>query len=145
MVAMISLLLSMAMAIGTEQFVIFAVTVLVTLTTDLLICLVAGVVLGAIGLPTPSRLNRALGLFRNPVGRREFHDGDHTTAETLFHYVADYNSRQLPMELVNWEQLRPLSSHPSAIQLGLSGELIESLPPSVSEQTAVEEATRKTP
>jgi hypothetical protein len=60
---------------------------------------------------------------------------DHTTAETLFHYVEDYKSRLLPMELVNWQQLRPLSSHPSAIQLGLSGELIESLPPSASQES----------
>jgi hypothetical protein len=54
---------------------------------------------------------------------------DHTTAETLFHYVEDYNSRQLPMKLVNWEQLRPLSHHPTSYQLGLSGELVESIPP----------------
>jgi carbonic anhydrase len=54
---------------------------------------------------------------------------DHTTAETLFHYVRDYNSKDLSLELVNWEQLRPLSDHPSAIQLGLSGELMESEPP----------------
>jgi hypothetical protein len=54
---------------------------------------------------------------------------DHTTAETLFHYVEDFNSRQLPMTLVNWEQLRPLSHHPAAIQLGLSGELAEAVPP----------------
>jgi hypothetical protein len=54
---------------------------------------------------------------------------DHTTAETLFHYVQDYQSRELPLRLVNWEQFRPLSDHPTAIQLGLSGELIEAEPP----------------
>jgi MFS superfamily sulfate permease-like transporter len=173
--------------IGMEQLVIFTFTVLVTVTTDLLIGIVAGVALklalnlwyvglayrlSTNGQPTPSRLERALSLFRNPVGKREFSDGvyelyltrplvcfnlfhvirelqqipseatavklhftklvplvDHTTAETLFHYVEDYNSRQMPMELVNWQELKPLSSHPSAIQLGLSGELIESEPP----------------
>ncbi len=57
---------------------------------------------------------------------------DHTTAETLFHYVHDYKSRQLSLELVNWEQFHPLSDHPSAIQLGLSGELIEAVPPTTA-------------
>lgn len=175
--------------IGTEQFLIFAFTVLVTVTTDLLIGIGAGIALklalnlwylglayrlGGNGRPTPGRLAQMASLFRNPVGSREFNDGtyelyltrplvcfnlfhvlrelqqipveakavklhftklvplvDHTTAELLFHYVEDYNSRQLPMELVNWEQLKPLSSHPSAIQLGLSGELVEAVPPSV--------------
>ncbi|HUY87272.1 MAG TPA: SulP family inorganic anion transporter [Pirellulales bacterium] len=175
--------------IGTEQFVIFAFTVLVTVTTDLLIGIGAGIALklalnlwylglayrlGGNGRPTPGRLTQIASLFRNPVDDREFSEGvyelyltrplvcfnlfhvlrelqqipaeakavklhftklvplvDHTTAELLFHYVEDYNSRQLPMELVNWEQLKPLSSHPSAIQLGLSAELIESVPPSV--------------
>ncbi|HEV3003922.1 MAG TPA: SulP family inorganic anion transporter, partial [Pirellulales bacterium] len=133
--------------IGMEQLVIFTFTVLVTVTTDLLIGIVAGVALklalnlwyvglayrlSTNGHPTPSRLERALSLFRNPVGKREFSDGvyelyltrplvcfnlfhvirelqqipseatavklhftklvplvDHTTAETLFHYVED--------------------------------------------------------
>lgn len=177
--------------IGTEQFAVFAVTVVVTVTTDLLIGIAAGVGLKLIlnlwyiglaerlsknfgGQPT-SLVTRFVSLF-NPIGRRELNGGvynlhlnrplvcfnlfhvirelqeiprdaksvrlhftplvsivDHTTAETLFHYVQDYNSRQLPMELVNWELLRPLSNHPSAIQLGLSGELLESLPPHKAE------------
>jgi len=174
--------------IGAEQLVIFATVVFVTVTTDLLVGIAAGVAMklvlnlwyvslsyrlsGANGTQTPGLWTRALNLFRNPVASREFSEGgydlhldrplvcfnlfhvirelqnippetttirlhftplvalvDHTTAETLFHYIHDYNSRQLHMELVNWEQLRPLSDHPSAIQLGLSGELIEALPP----------------
>jgi carbonic anhydrase len=174
--------------IGVEQFAIFAVTVLVTVTTDLLIGIAAGVALklvmnlwyvglayrlsGASGEQPPTMLSRFLDLFRNPVGRREtvanvynlhlvrplvcfnlFHVirelqeippetkrirlhfspqvalVDHTTAETLLHYVNDYDSKDLPMELVNWQKFRPLSDHASAIQLGLSGELIEAIPP----------------
>jgi MFS superfamily sulfate permease-like transporter len=182
--------------IGIEQLVIFTFTVFVTVTTDLLIGIVAGVLLklvlnlwyvglayqlsGANGA-APGRLSRALGLFRNPVSQRDYSEGvyelyltrplvcfnlfhvirelqqipagasavklhftklvslvDHTTAETLFHYVEDFNSRQLHMELVNWQELHPLSSYPSAIQLGLSGELIESEPPEFARNGARE-------
>ena len=174
--------------IGMEQLVIFAFTVLVTVTTDLLIGIIAGVALKLVlnlwylglayrlsavnGMQAPGYTTRFLNLFRNPVSKRELRSGvydlylnrplvcfnlfhvirelqhipneakevnlhftplvvlvDHTTAETLFHYVEDFNSRQLPMRLVNWEQLRPLSHHPAAYQLGLSGELVESIPP----------------
>ncbi len=177
--------------IGTEQFAIFAVTVLVTVSTDLLIGIVAGVALklilnlwyvglayrlnGGNGKGTSGYLTSLFNLFRNPVGRREFTGGvyelymvrplvcfnlfhvvrelqelpidtkavrvhftplvtlvDHTTAETLFHYIHDYNSKDLTLELVNWERLRPLSDHPSAIQLGLSGELLEAEPPKIA-------------
>jgi carbonic anhydrase len=177
--------------IGTEQFAIFAVTVLVTVSTDLLIGIIAGVVLklilnlwyvglayrlnGGNAKATSGYLTSLFNLFRNPVGRREFAGGvydlymvrplvcfnlfhvvrelqelptdtkavrvhftplvtlvDHTTAETLFHYIHDYNSKDLTLELVNWERLRPLSDHPSAIQLGLSGELLEAEPPKIA-------------
>ena len=177
--------------IGTEQFAVFAVTVLVTVSTDLLVGIVAGVALKLVlnlwyislatrlngsGSVQPTRHVTALfNLFRNPVGERvqvgEHYDVylvrplvcfnlfhvirelqelptgvkavrlhftplvtlvDHTTAETLFHYIHDFNSKELTLELVNWERLRPLSDHPSAIQLGLSGELIESEPPKVA-------------
>lgn len=177
--------------IGMEQFAVFTVTVLVTVTTDLLIGIAAGVALklvlnlwyvglayrlsGVNGAKAPGQWTRLLSLFRNPVGRREFADGvydlylvrplvcfnlfhvirelqelppetkavrlhftplvalvDHTTAETLFHYIHDYDSKDLTLELVNWEQFHPLSDHPCAIQLGLSGELIESEPPSIA-------------
>lgn len=177
--------------IGPEQFAIFAVTVFVTVTTDLLVGIAAGVALKLIislwyiglacrlnrgnGKPVSGYLSGLFNLFRNPVGRREFADGvydlyltrplacfnlfhvirelqelptgvktvrlyftplvtfvDHTTAETLFHYVSDYSSKDLTLELVNWKRLRPLSDHSSAIQLGLSGELIESEPPQIA-------------
>jgi MFS superfamily sulfate permease-like transporter len=180
--------------IGLEQFVVFATTVLVTVSSDLLIGIFAGVLVklainlwyvGLVyrlntlnGMARVSYLERVLNLVRNPVVRRELRDGvyhlylerplvcfnlfhvirelqhippeaqgvdlhigkwvalvDHTTAETLFHYVQDFNSRELPLRLVNWEQLRPLSDHPSAIQLGLSGELIEAEPPRREGQT----------
>lgn len=178
-------------AIGPEQFAVFAVTVFVTVTTDLLVGIAAGVALKLvislwyIGLAcrlNPGAQKQGAGyffglfnLFRNPVSRREFAAGvydlhltrplacfnlfhvirelqelppgvktvrlhftplvtfvDHTTAETLFHYVSDYSSKDLTLELVNWKRLRPLSDHSSAIQLGLSGELIESEPPKIA-------------
>ncbi len=77
--------------VGTEQFVVFSVTVLVTVTTDLLMGIVAGVVLELllnlwyVGLwhtlrngsesAGPSLAVRFLSLFRNPVSQREFDDG----------------------------------------------------------------------
>ncbi|MBI1314981.1 SulP family inorganic anion transporter [bacterium] len=175
--------------IGSEQFTVFAITVLVTVSTDLLIGIAAGVASKAVlnlwylGLAyrlngttnresRPGPLTRIGRLFRNPVGHRELSAGvynlylerplvcfnlfhvirelqelpgetksvrlhfgpsvalvDHTTVETLFHYVHDYSSKDLKIDLVNWERFRPLSDHPSAIQLGLSGDLIESEPP----------------
>jgi MFS superfamily sulfate permease-like transporter len=174
--------------IGVEQFAVFAVTVLVTISTDLLIGILAGVGVKMLlnlwyvglayrlgdhhGKPETGFLTRTLDLFRNPVGNRVsvnevynlhfvrplvcfnlFHVirelqelpahtktvrlhftplvtlVDHTTAETLFHYVHEYDSKDLKLELVHWEQFHPLSDHPSAIQLGLSGELIESESP----------------
>jgi MFS superfamily sulfate permease-like transporter len=177
--------------IGPEQFAIFTVTVLVTVTTDLLVGIAAGVALklvislwyiglacrlnGGNGKSHAGYLAGLVNLFRNPVGRREFASGvydlylvrplvcfnlfhvirelqelpsgvksvrlhftplvtfvDHTTAETLFHYVNDYSSKDLTLELVNWDRLKPLSDHTSAIQLGLSGELIESEPPRIA-------------
>lgn len=176
--------------IGSEQFAIFATTVIVTVTTDLLIGIVVGVLmklalnLWYVGLA--NRLNKSVvttasspwsrlsGLFQNPVDRREFAAGaydlylsrplvcfnlfhvirelqelppgtksvrlhfspyvtvvDHTTVETLFHYLHDFNSKDLTMELVHWDRFQPLSDHPCAIQLGLSGELVETEPPHV--------------
>lgn len=176
--------------IGPEQFLIFASTVIVTVTTDLLLGIIFGVLLKLVlnvwyvglaarlnkvnGRSTGTLWQRVTGLFRNPVSRREFDSGvydlylerplvcfnlfhvigelqtlpagtksirmhfsplvtivDHTTVETLFHYLHDYSSRDLTMELVDWNRFRPLSDHPHATQLGLSGELIESEPPVV--------------
>ena len=80
-----------AARIGTEQFVVFATTVFVTVTTDLLIGIIAGVVaelvlnLWLVGLwhtlrngsddTKPTLAGRFLSLFRNPVSQREFDDG----------------------------------------------------------------------
>jgi carbonic anhydrase len=77
--------------VGTEQLVVFSVTVLVTVTTDLLMGIVAGVVLELVlnlwfvGLwhtlrygsesARPSLPVRFLSLFRNPVSQREFDEG----------------------------------------------------------------------
>lgn len=178
-------------SIGVEQFAIFATTVLVTVSTDLLLGIIAGIALklafslwyidlanrlnGIKGKQPPGIMTRLFDLFRNPVGRRHFAEGlyelylerplvcfnllhvirelqelpqgtrsvrlhftplvsmvDHTTAETLFHYVQDFNSKDLKLELVNWGCLLPLSDHASATQLGLSGELIQSEPPKMA-------------
>jgi MFS superfamily sulfate permease-like transporter len=80
-----------AARVGTEQFVVFAITVFVTVTTDLLIGIFAGVAaalvlnLWLVGLwhtvrngtesAKPSLAGRFLSLFRNPVSQREFEDG----------------------------------------------------------------------
>lgn len=80
-----------AARVGTEQFVVFATTVLVTVTTDLLIGIFAGVAaelilnLWLVGLwhtvrngsdsAKPNLAGRFLGLFCNPVSQREFDDG----------------------------------------------------------------------
>ena len=77
--------------IGTEHFVVFVTTLLVTVTTDLLMGIVAGVVLELVlnlwyvGLwhtlrngsefAKPSFAGRFLSLFRNPVSRRELDEG----------------------------------------------------------------------
>ncbi|BBX12494.1 membrane protein [Mycobacterium novum] len=77
--------------VGTEQFLVFAITLLVTLTTDLLIGLLAGVAVKLVlnlwleGLwhtvhnrsdsANPSLVGRFLGLFRNPVAQRGFDEG----------------------------------------------------------------------
>ncbi len=77
--------------VGTEQFVIFSITLLVTVTTDLLIGIAAGIVLELllnlwyVGLwhtlrngsefAKPSFAVRFLSLFRNPVCQRETDEG----------------------------------------------------------------------
>ena len=78
--------------IGKEQFFIFTVTVLVTVTTDLLIGIAAGIALelmlnmwyvslwhtlrdDPLGYAKPGLRVRFLSLFRNPVTRREFDEG----------------------------------------------------------------------
>jgi carbonic anhydrase len=77
--------------VGTEQFVVFTATLLVTLTTDLLIGIAAGIALELllnlwlVGLwhtlrdgaesARPNFAVRFASLFRNPVSQREFDDG----------------------------------------------------------------------
>ncbi|MBW0014371.1 SulP family inorganic anion transporter [Mycobacterium sp.] len=76
--------------VGTEQFIVFAATVLVTVTTDLLMGILAGVVLELLlnlwyvglwhnlrcgsELAGPNLVARFLSLFRNPVSQRRFDD-----------------------------------------------------------------------
>ena len=162
--------------IGAEQFVVCAVTVIATVTTDLLIGVGIGIALKlAINLwytglyhnlfesdgERPAAVTRLTGLFRNPVGERAYSDGvynlffdrplvcfnlfhvirelqrvpadaqvaylhlgqkvtliDHTTSETLAHYMDEFNSRSgFRLELMGLDQTRPLSSHKSSVRL----------------------------
>ncbi|HWS93453.1 MAG TPA: SulP family inorganic anion transporter [Mycobacterium sp.] len=103
--------------VGTEQFVVFSVTLLVTLATDLLIGIAAGIVLELllnlwlVGLwhtlrngsefARPSLAVRFLSLFRNPVSEREFDDGTYhlyldgpLVCFNLFHVIRELG--QLP-------------------------------------------------
>ncbi|WP_136246178.1 SulP family inorganic anion transporter [Mycobacterium intracellulare] len=103
--------------VGTEQFVIFVTTLLVTLTTDLLIGIAAGIALELllnlwlVGLwhtlrngsefAKPSLPARFLSLFRNPVSQREFDDGTYhlylngpLVCFNLFHVIRELG--QLP-------------------------------------------------
>ena len=104
--------------VGTEQFVVFSTTVLVTLTTDLLIGIGAGigvelltepVVRGPLAHPLttarnpPSRIlpSASSVLFRNPVSRREYDEGTYhlyldgpLVCFNLFHVIRELG--QLP-------------------------------------------------
>ncbi len=103
--------------VGTEQFVVFSTTVLVTLTTDLLIGIGAGIVLELllnlwyVGLwhtlrngsevVKPSFADRFLSLFRNPVSQRELDEGTYhlyldgpLVCFNLFHVIRELG--QLP-------------------------------------------------
>jgi MFS superfamily sulfate permease-like transporter len=103
--------------IGTEQFVVFATTVLLTVTTDLLIGIAAGIVLELVlnlwyvGLwhtlsdgsefAKPNFAVRFLSLFRNPVSQREFDEGTYhlylngpLVCFNLFHVIRELG--QLP-------------------------------------------------
>ncbi|WP_082958952.1 SulP family inorganic anion transporter [Mycobacterium sp. E3198] len=103
--------------VGTEQFVVFSTTLLVTVTTDLLIGIGAGIVLELVlnlwyvGLwhtlrngaesARPSLGVRFLSLFRNPVSDRELDDGAYhlyldgpLVCFNLFHVIREL--RQLP-------------------------------------------------
>ena len=103
--------------VGTEQFVVFVTTLLVTVTTDLLIGIVAGVVLELVlnlwyvGLwhtlsdgsefAKPNFAVRFLSLFRNPVSQRELDEGTYhlyldgpLVCFNLFHVIRELG--QLP-------------------------------------------------
>ena len=103
--------------VGTEQFVVFVTTLLVTLATDLLIGIAAGIALELllnlwlVGLwhtlrngsefAKPSLAVRFLSLFRNPVSQREFDDGTYhlyldgpLVCFNLFHVIRELG--QLP-------------------------------------------------
>ena len=103
--------------VGTEQFIVFSLTVLVTVTTDLLLGIAAGIVLELllnlwyVGLwhtlrngsefATPSFAFRFLSLFRNPVSQREFDEGTYhlcldgpLVCFNLFHVIRELG--QLP-------------------------------------------------
>lgn len=103
--------------VGTEQAVIFVITLLVTLTTDLLIGLLAGTAVKLVlnlwleslwhtsrtgsDSPEPSLAGRFLSLFRNPVTQREFTEGAYhlyldgsLVCFNLFHVIRELG--QLP-------------------------------------------------
>ena len=103
--------------VGTAQFVVFTLTVLVTVTTDLLLGIAAGIVLELllnlwyVGLwhtlrngsesAKPSFAVRFLSLFRNPVSQREFDEGTYhlyldgpLVCFNLFHVIRELG--QLP-------------------------------------------------
>ena len=106
--------------VGTDEFVIFSTTVLVTVTTDLLIGIGAGIVLKLllnlwyVGLwhtlrngaefARPSFAVRFLSLFRNPVSQRELDDGTYhlyldgpLVCFNLFHVIRELG--QLPDDI----------------------------------------------
>lgn len=113
--------------LGTEQFVIFTVTVLVTVSTDLLVGIAVGVALKLllcwwyVGLwyhlrgveERPGALARAANLFRNPVGRRKFEEGDYhlyidrpMVCFNLFHVIREIanippTARHVSLHLTN--------------------------------------------
>ena len=167
--------------VGSAQFAIFVVTLLVTVTTDLLIGILTGVVLKLllnmwyVGLwhtlsggpqsAKPSPAARLASLFRNPVSRREtlgdtYHlylDGplvcfnlfhvirelgqlpsdvrevrlhlssrvpvvDHTTAESLEHYLEEFSGEdQIPRLVIEGlDTMHSLSQHHTGTRLGLT-------------------------
>jgi MFS superfamily sulfate permease-like transporter len=116
--------------VGTEQFVVFVTTLLVTVTTDLLIGIVAGIALELVlnlwfvGLwhtlrngsefAKPNFAVRFLSLFRNPVSEREFEGGDYhlfldgpLVCFNLFHVIRELGQLPSDTRTVNLH----LSSH----------------------------------
>ncbi len=168
--------------VGAEQLFIFTVTVLVTVTTDLLIGIAAGLALELVmslwyvslwhtlrdhtlGIAKPKLQTRFLSLFRNPVTRRESEDGeyhlhvggplvcfnmfhmmrelgrrpegtrevclhlsnlvplvDHTTCDSLHHYLEDFNSSEDGpcLAIDGWDRMLPLSKHETGMRVALA-------------------------
>ncbi len=103
--------------IGMEQLFVFTVTVLVTVTTDLLIGIATGIALEllmsmwymglwhtlrdvSLGIPRPSLSSRFLSLFRNPVTRRTFVEGEYhldvdgpLVCFNMFHLIRELGHR----------------------------------------------------
>ena len=161
-------------SIGPEQLGIFLLTIVVTVSTDLLIGIAVGVLVKLLMNMSLIRLvNRIsdsdakrsflahfLDLFRNPVGQRKSEKGvyeltfnrplqcfnlmhviremqsvephtktlrlhfaplsnviDHTSVETIFHYVEDYQLKGVQVELEGWDQFVPLSAHDRAVRI----------------------------
>lgn len=161
-------------SIGPEQVGIFLLTIVVTVSTDLLIGIAVGVFVKLLMNMSLIRLaNRISGnnqkgsfsthlmdLFRSPVGNKQAHDGlyeitfdrplhcfnllhviremqavpedtdtlrlhfaplsnviDHTSVETMFHYVEEYKLKGIEVELEGWDRFVPLSEHENAIRL----------------------------
>lgn len=168
--------------IGPEQLGIFLLTIFVTVSTDLLIGIAAGVFVKLLMNMSLIRLaNRVAGksskgsflshfvdLFKNPVGKRECHNGqceltfdrplhcfnllhviremesvrddtktlrlhfsplsnviDHTSVETMFHYVEEYKLKGVRVELDGWDRFVPLSEHDRAIRFSPMEKLSE--------------------
>ncbi len=168
--------------IGPEQLGVFLLTIVVTVSTDLLIGIGVGVFVKLLMNMSLIRLtNRVSGnpskgtfvsyllaLFKNPVGKRKSCDGlyeltfdrplhcfnllhviremqavpkdtktlrlrfaplsnviDHTSVETMFHYVEDYKLKGVAVELEGWDRFVPLSEHESAIRIGVTEKLAE--------------------
>ena len=170
-------------SIGIEQLAVFLVTLIVTVSTDLLIGIGVGVLLkllmdlSLIGLASrlgtannEDHLNkkrslfaRFIDVFRNPATRNEHEEHgsysiyferplhcfnlfhvirelqqvpkeattlrlhfsrlvnviDHTAAETVLHYLDEYKSNGVNIELEGWDDFVPLSDHQAAIRMRL--------------------------
>lgn len=161
--------------IGPEQLGVFLLTIIVTVSTDLLVGIAVGVFvkllinMSLIRLANRisrnnvqrSFLSHFLSLFQNPVGNRRFDNSvcdltfdrplhcfnllhviremqtvgsdtrrlrlhfaplsnviDHTSVETILHYVQEYKLKGVEVELVGWDRFVPLSEHDDAVRFG---------------------------
>lgn len=129
--------------VGGEQFVVFAITLLVTLSTDLLVGLLAGVAVKLVlnlwleGLwhtlhhradsAKPSLVGRFLNMFRDPVSRRDFDEGTYhlyldraLVCFNLFHVIRELG--QYPPDTrtvhVHLSSSVPLVDHTTSETLG---------------------------